>query len=134
MIPENIKREHILKAIEEVDRSGVPLERNSEKYDLEYNRRTYPPKYIVSLANKYANNNELDHSTFTGGVETNGFLQSLDFSIVSKRQDDESQQSHDFAPRLREYLETNYSIKVKKSSGRRVFPFHLALLFMCVSQ
>ena len=101
MIPKIIKHEHILKAIEEVDRSGIPLERNSKKYDLVYNKRTYPPKYILSLANKYANNNELDHSTFTGGDGTNSFLQSLDFSIVSKRLDDESQQSYDFAPRLR---------------------------------
>lgn len=130
MIPENIKREHILKAIEEVDKSGVPLERNSEIYDLEYNKKIYPPKYIVSLANKYANNNELDHSVFGGGDETNHFLQSLDFTIIKKNQDSQNnsdemlqQELHDFAPRLKEYLATNYSIKVKKGSGRAHLSF-----------
>jgi hypothetical protein len=61
MIPKNIKHEHVLRAIEEVERSEVPPGRDSEKYDLQYNQKTYPPKYIISLANKYANNYELDH-------------------------------------------------------------------------
>jgi 5-methylcytosine-specific restriction protein B len=85
MIPENIKREHIIQAIEEVETSEIPPERNSEKYDLEYNKKTYPAKYIVSIANKYANNNELLYSTFGGGKETNSFLKSLGFSIINKK-------------------------------------------------
>ena len=39
MIPQNIKSEHILKAIEEVKRSDFPAERGSEKYDLEYDNQ-----------------------------------------------------------------------------------------------
>jgi hypothetical protein len=72
MIPENIKPEHILMAIKEVDNSGIPEERISDRYDLVYNEKTYPPKYIVSLANKYANNVEL--SSFSGGNEVNSSL------------------------------------------------------------
>jgi len=90
MIPDNIKSEHILRAIEEVEESGVPAERDSEKYDLTYNKKTYPPKYIISLANKYANNNELDHSAFSGGDETNRFLQSLGFNIIERNQNPQS--------------------------------------------
>ena len=30
MIPQNIRREHILKAIEEAERSGIPRERTSD--------------------------------------------------------------------------------------------------------
>ncbi len=86
MIPENIKAEDILRAIEEVERLDViPSGRDSEKYDLEYNGKIYPPKYIISLANKYANGKELDHSEFGGGEETNNFLHSLGFDIIGKQ-------------------------------------------------
>jgi hypothetical protein len=87
MIPQNIKSEHIIQAIEEVERSGIPKDRSSDGYDLEYNKRYYPPKYIISLANKYANGNELDHSEFSGGSEANNFLESLGFDIVNKQND-----------------------------------------------
>jgi biotin operon repressor len=55
MIPQNITKEHILKAIQEIDKNGVPEERLSTKYYLQYNGKNYPPKYTISLANKYAN-------------------------------------------------------------------------------
>jgi hypothetical protein len=86
MIPENIKAEDILRAIEEAERLGIiPHGRDSEKYDLEYNGKLYPPKYIISLANKYANGKELDHSEFGGGEESNNFLESLGFNIMGKQ-------------------------------------------------
>jgi hypothetical protein len=86
MIPESVKAEDILRAIEEVERLGViPSGRDSEKYDLEYNGKLYPPKYIISLANKYANGKELDHSEFGGDKESNNFLQSLGFNIIGKQ-------------------------------------------------
>ena len=88
MIPENIKAEDILRAIEEAERLGIiPPGRNSEKYGLEYNGKLYPPKYIISLANKYANGKELDHSEFGGGKESNNFLRSLGFNVVSKQKE-----------------------------------------------
>jgi hypothetical protein len=40
MIPENIKSEHVLKALEDVERGAeIPRERSSEKYDLEAGTR-----------------------------------------------------------------------------------------------
>ena len=71
MIPENITREHIIKAIERIGEEGVPPNRESKKYLLVYNGKYYPPKYVISLANKYANGRELDHFEFKGGKETN---------------------------------------------------------------
>jgi len=82
MIPKNIKREHIIKAIEAIERYGAPKGRNSKRFLLEFKRKYYPPKYIISLANKYANGEELDPSEFSGGKETNDFLKNLDFNIV----------------------------------------------------
>lgn len=130
MIPENITREHIIKALEEIDKSEVPPQRDSEIYDLEHNNKKYPPKYVISMANKYANHNELNPSAFSGGDESNRFLRSLGFTIINKNEqqlnDDEgvfSQQSHDFAPRLKQYLENKYLIKINEGVGRARLSF-----------
>jgi hypothetical protein len=82
MIPKNIKQVHVLKAIREIDRKGIPKDRESKKFVLVYERKYYPPKYVVSLANKYANGVELDSSKFSGGQETNRFLAKLGFKII----------------------------------------------------
>lgn len=81
MIPKNIRREHITKAIDEVERFGLPQGRKSRKFCLEYDGKHYPPKYIISLVNKYASGEELDPSRFGGGKETNDFLRALGFSL-----------------------------------------------------
>lgn len=82
MIPKNIKREHILRAIEEIKKAGIPEGRCSKKFLLEFNGDYYPPKYVISLANKYAYGKELNLSEFSGGKETNNFLKNLGFNIV----------------------------------------------------
>jgi hypothetical protein len=85
MIPKNITEQHILRAIAEIDRSGVPSGRDSTKFLLSIKGKTYPPKYVVSLANKFANGQELSPSVFNGGAETNGFLKLLGFQILGAR-------------------------------------------------
>lgn len=82
MIPKNIRRENIVKAIGEVERVGIPNGRSSKKFLLEYNGKYYPPKYIISLANRYTNGKELEPSEFSGGKETNDILRDLGFNIV----------------------------------------------------
>jgi hypothetical protein len=82
MIPSNIGRDHIIKAIEEIDSNGVPPRRESRDYYLIFEGRVYPPKYVISLANKFANGRKLESSRFTGGQETNNFLRRLEFEIV----------------------------------------------------
>ena len=84
MIPKNIEREHIIKAIEEIKRNGVPKGRNSRKFLLEFDGEYYPPKYVISLANKYANGEILDSAQFSGGKETNDFLRNLGFNIIER--------------------------------------------------
>ncbi|KIQ93094.1 hypothetical protein LH47_02851 [Anoxybacillus thermarum] len=84
MIPDNIKKDHVFMAIKEIDENGIPASRNSTKFQLFYNNKLYPPKYVLSLANKYANGKELQPWEFSGGVETNNFLEKLGFKIVSK--------------------------------------------------
>ncbi|WP_274482687.1 HNH endonuclease [Paenibacillus polymyxa] len=81
-IPKNIHREHIVKAIRYIDEHGVPSKNESTKYNLHFNNKMYPPKYVVSKANIYANGRELDVSGFSGGDETNSVLQGLGFEII----------------------------------------------------
>jgi hypothetical protein len=85
MIPKNIRKEHIIKAIEEIDRNGVPKNRKATKFQLSYKNKSYPSKYVISLANKYANGNELISSEFSGGRESNNFLISFGFFIVASK-------------------------------------------------
>ena len=83
MINKAIKKEHILKAIKKVIEEGVPSNRKSTKFVLEYEGKHYPPKYILSLASKIANNKELSPSEFSGGNESNSFLSNLNFKIIN---------------------------------------------------
>lgn len=82
MIPSNISREHILKAIQEVDTCGIPKSRLSRKHNVGYCGHLYPPKYLISVANKYANGTELEYACFSGGYEANSYLEKLGFRII----------------------------------------------------
>ena len=86
MIPNNIRKEHLLKAIEEIDREGVRKGRHSSTYDLVYKGKSYPPKLVLSIANRYANGTELDSNDFAGGKGTASFelLEKEGFEIITK--------------------------------------------------
>jgi 5-methylcytosine-specific restriction protein A len=84
MIPQNISCQHILQAIAEIREDGVPPHRESKGYDLIHEGRCYPPKYVISLANRYANGEEWPYARFLGGAEANAFLRAQGF-IVRRR-------------------------------------------------
>ncbi|MFH6770265.1 AAA family ATPase [Gaetbulibacter aquiaggeris] len=83
---DQIKKEHILKALNEIDENGIRKGRHSSTYDILYEGKTYPPKLVISIANRYANGTELDPNTFDGGEGTRAFqlLESLGFDIDKK--------------------------------------------------
>lgn len=81
MLPEYIAREHVLEAMARIDRSGVPPGRDGRKFALWHTGRTYPPKLIVSLAHEVARGHPWPSGAFSGGRETNSFLQRLGFEI-----------------------------------------------------
>lgn len=128
-IPKNITKEHIIRAIEEIDKNGVPDDRQQQKFILKYNGKDYPPKYTVSLANKYANGEELKASAFSGGNETKPFLKARGFTIenILGASTDEAavpeeveQREHDFAPVLKTYLENRYKpIEFQEEKGNK---------------
>ncbi|WP_432672125.1 hypothetical protein [Flavobacterium sp. SM2513] len=67
-IPKNITTEHLLKAIERIDKEIVFNPRRKERvWALRYNKNIYPCKLVISYANVYPNKEELDSSpkTFT---------------------------------------------------------------------
>ena len=84
MIPSNITREHIIRAISEIKRGEIPFHRESTKWSILYKGEHFPPKYVISLANRFAGGLELDPSQFSGGDETNNFLRERGFEIVEK--------------------------------------------------
>ena len=84
MIPSNIERRHIIMAIRQIEIKGLPKGRESRKFSLIFDDKPYPPKYTISLANMFANGEELSPSLFNGGDETNSFLSSRGFKVVNK--------------------------------------------------
>lgn len=87
MIPINITKEHIEKAIKEINRDGIRKGRQSSTYDMIYKGKSYPPKLVISIANRYANGVELDPNKFSGGKGTPAFnlLEKEGFAISEKR-------------------------------------------------
>lgn len=85
-IPDSIKLSHIHLAISDIDQYGVPKGHESKKYDLSFNGRLYPPKYVIAKAHEFSDGLLLDSNDFSGGVnESNKFLQNFGFLIISKK-------------------------------------------------
>ena len=87
MIPKNIDHHAIISAIQYIDENGIPKNRLSRTYNLVYNGNLYPPKYLISVANRISNGKELEPFEFGGGVETNSFLKNLGFEIIPSEND-----------------------------------------------
>lgn len=82
MIPSNISKEHVIRAIQYINEHEVPKGRRATKFWLLVEGREYPPKYVISLANLFANGVQLAPAALGGGSETNRFLAKLGFQIV----------------------------------------------------
>lgn len=84
MIPQNIKKNHIIQAIKDINTNGIPPLRGSRDYDLIFEKKRYPPKYVLSLANKFANGKELVPSDLHSVNDTHPVLKKLGFIIIKK--------------------------------------------------
>lgn len=89
MIPNNITRDHVLKALEDIDLNGIkyPLAK-SKLYDLIYKGKSYPPKYTISVANQFANGTYLTHKEFHT-ADARAFLLSLSPNFIIKKKEDD---------------------------------------------
>jgi hypothetical protein len=112
MIPNNITKEHLEKAIAEIDKDGVRTGRHSSTYDLIYNGKTYPPKLIISIANRFANGKELNSNNFVGGKETAAFnlFKKEGFKIVKKG-------DYNHYKIIKEYIDELNSSKTKAANS-----------------
>lgn len=87
VMPEGLSSEHVLAAMRRIDREGVPPGRGGWKFEVRHAGRVYPPKLLVSLACEAAFGRALPSSAFSGGTETNGFLQRLGFTVALREGD-----------------------------------------------
>ena len=76
----NIERKYIIEAIKFIEENGgVPNNNLSKKYDLVWeNGKTYPPKYVVAVANHLKYNADINKPDFNSieakkNLKTNGF-------------------------------------------------------------
>lgn len=84
MIPKNINEKHIKKAISEILKNEIPSVRKEVHYSLVVNGVSLPPKYIISIANIYANGIELDSNKFISD-EAMAYLVKKGFVIYDNR-------------------------------------------------
>ncbi len=91
-VPQNISRDDLLRAIEEIREHGVPAGAHSSTYDVVHEGERFPPKLVVSIANRFANGEDLDRQSFRGGLDTDAFqlLEREGFKPVPKRDEFES--------------------------------------------
>jgi len=81
-IPRNITKEHILLALSEIDKKHYDPIYESRTYVLKVSGNSYPPKYVIKIANRHPNGHELDSSDYIS-QEANRFLERLGFTIMN---------------------------------------------------
>ena len=75
----------IAEAIKYIDENGVPWHNTSTKYELVWeNGKTYPPKYVIAVANHLQNGAEIDVSGYNA-VEAKNYLTAKGYEIQIKQ-------------------------------------------------
>lgn len=85
MIPNGINISHLEYATQEIIKDGVPKSRQSVHYDYLHGNRRFPPKYVISLAAKYAFGKELPSSDFNA-VRARDYLRSRGYTVLDRRE------------------------------------------------
>ncbi len=79
-----LTREQVLRALRQIAREGRPLPPGTV-YELVYRGRRYPPRAVAELAYRLATGNPAAQWPRPAGAPTNALLESLDFTISTKR-------------------------------------------------
>lgn len=87
MIPSTISATHVRQAASEIKVQGIPKGREADKFHVLVDGEGFPPKYILSIAARFATGTELGAGAFSGGPEANTYLENLGFKVVLKNQD-----------------------------------------------
>jgi len=84
LIPDGIEEKHLELAIQENIKDGIPVSRKSVHYDYLHGNKRYPPKYVISLAAKYAFGNQLPSNDFNA-VRARDYLRSRGYTVIDRR-------------------------------------------------
>lgn len=81
-----VSREDILCALQFIDKNGVPHHNQSMRYFLQgENGKSYPPKYVVAVANHLANGAAIDTSGYNA-IEAKNYLKNKGFTITGNQE------------------------------------------------
>jgi hypothetical protein len=120
-----IERSHVLDALLQIDREGVPTRREGRRHDLLFEGRTYPPKLVISYAEQIALRlrEPKPADNFSGGVETNSVLEGLGFVIVTGYDTNASpkQRAAALETTLKSVSETERTASVRQRIGQAQF-------------
>ena len=86
-IPAGITRDHVLKALADLDAGLVPNFGQATGYELLHEGRRYAPKAVVGVASRHFAGRILGHDEFSGGEgpgQANFVLRKLGFQVVKK--------------------------------------------------
>ncbi len=82
---ENLESKHIIKAIQEIERTGR-TDGPSFKFELLHEGNSYPPLLVIAIANRLAGGEELPPNSSKGGWDSEEFklLKKLGFRVFEK--------------------------------------------------
>ena len=83
----DLNTQHVLAALSEIDKKGIPASAQSVDYDLIFEARRYPPKYVLQLAIAQATGIALDRQQYRGGIDTPAFKKLTDLGFKIERKD-----------------------------------------------
>lgn len=83
---DKITKQHVLNAVDKIEREGIVLE-PSTRFDVVINGKAYPPKEVMRYANLLANGTK--DWPYSGGEPTNKYLKKFEFEIVPKGEEPE---------------------------------------------
>ena len=80
-----LTEQSIVDALKYIDEHGVPWHNESTVYELVVNGKKYPPKYVVGVANHFANGEEISTQGYNA-VEAKSFFESRGYTIEVKQE------------------------------------------------
>ena len=85
-IPKNLTDDDIVKALQYIDKNGVPPQNESKTHSLiSENGKNYPPKYVIAVADHLANGNAISTTDYIS-TEAVRVLRNLDFTVADSKE------------------------------------------------
>ncbi len=109
--------------MQEIEKNGVPKNRESIHYDYIHQRdpykgNSYPPKYIIYLASKYAFRKELSPDKFNA-IEAKAYLSEREFIIIDRKENNTLSENKDIEyTTFLKWLKQNQDKKVQMKKGK----------------